>query len=195
MVRWLGVVLALAVVFFVGCGKKEKVAEKVAPNEVASSKVAPNVDQRDLSPAKRKVLDCFRTASVLVENGQAAVIKIPDGYMFIIPTKTDLDNGHYRILFSQSGTFRNDGKVVADGEPFGMNLEVKGHGIRFTGGSRTSVYVGLFMGDESASIAMHPGADPNALDVTSLKFQENPAWDEKAFKEVFLEELKKIQKK
>ena len=186
-----GVRVLLSVVFALAmlCGPSCK--ERDVPEESSQE-----VDERGpISDAKKKLIESFDSASVEVENGQATVIRIPEGYMFVVPTKYDLDMGVYKIFFSKSGNFRNDGEIVAEGGGVLIDLYVvvKSHRVMLGGGSKTSVYVELSPFDETASIAKYSDKDPNSLDLAKLEFSHNPGFNREAFKEFLGEELERIR--
>jgi hypothetical protein len=148
----------------------------------------------EYTPAQTKLLESLKPPSVLVENGEAAVIKIPSGYLFVIPRKRDIEVGDYKVLFSATGNFREDSVVAAEGGGvlLSMFVKIRGCGINFSAGSATAVYVRPF--DEgAASIAKYNSCDPNSLDVNSLEFRSRPAFDRQAFEEAFGETFKKLE--
>lgn len=185
MKKGLHVILVVVIVLNASCRKKDVAHETSGEYE------------RELTPAKARLLDSLNPTSFLVENGQAAVIKIPDGYLFVIPRKEDFEVGDYKILFSASGNFRKDGTVVVagGGALYSMFVNVRGCHIDFSGGSHTAVYVRLSPFDETASIAKYHSCDPNSLDANTLEFKSNPGFDRGAFDEVVGTELKRIFEK
>ncbi|MHC4867526.1 MAG: hypothetical protein ACYTEX_25930 [Planctomycetota bacterium] len=173
--------VTLGVCFTLSCGKKNGTDDKAG------------IGEEQERSTKKALLESLEPGTVLVENGQAAVVKIHEGYLFVVPRKADFDTGNYRVFFSQSGRFGNDAEFVAEGpgQLSGMSLELKGHVIMFTAGSATSVFVGLSI-LEDAGIAKYESDDPNSLDASKLEYQQAGQMDEDAFKEFVEGELERL---
>lgn len=172
----IGMLFFFQLFYLFGCYKKNKELEKSAQNFLGSINTAPSVE---------------------VENGQSAVIKIHEGYLFIIPNKKDVFSGSYKVLFSKSGDFKKESKEVLreSYEDFAPPITVMGHMIRIVGESNKSITIKLNVFDESQiAISKFDGTDANTLNVSELEFIENPGIDEKASEE-FSSELEKELKK
>ena len=149
-----------------------------------------------LSPTDKKVLEmAYERARVEVENAQSAVIKIPEGYLFIIPTATAINDGTYQAFYSPSGDFENDSeKITAEkGELISEPITFMGHRIDLWTESAKSVSVCLFFFDE-ASIAKYDGTEPNRVNIEKLKFTSNPTYDNEVFDEAVLEKIEDIRR-
>lgn len=167
--RWVIVAGALAgCMLTVQCSRRQR--DPTGGGDVPTSEQgrAPEAGE-----GKGTVLEVKGPPSVEVKNGQAAVIRYPEGFLFVIPQKTSIWEGTYSVLASKSGQFAKDGKKVLEGagrmSEF-MEVKVWGHSFLFVGGSRTSVHVQLDLWEEHGSIALYDGTDPATLDVSKLAF-------------------------
>jgi len=146
-------------------------------------------ERRDMTEAKQKVLDSMNPPTAFVKNGESALVKIPEGYLMIIPWKIDLDNGRYTIWFSKNGNFATDANQIDSGTFNEDWIEIKGHKLFFGSGSKSSVYIEP-LGEKQFGILKFPGNDPNiVIDAAKLNFTMYSGFDKKALKEWLKEQL------
>jgi len=177
--------LSFLTIILVGCREKE---------------VKDTLDSEQISPTKQKFLDSLNaTPSIEVENGQAVVIKIPEGYLFVVPTTFGLfKGGKYNVVFSETGDFRKDGKIVLNGswgETLDTSFKFKGHSVYFQGGSKCSIFVGLseFEKPNTTAISRFNGTDPNSVVISDIQFIEHPGFNDELFDKFLDEEIKRIK--
>jgi len=185
------------------CNKKKKITACIVLFIILvfivlliSSFIKERGDIVQLSPTEKKVLEmAYERARVEVENGQSAVVKIPEGYLFIIPTAIDIDEGTYQAFYSESGDFENNSEEISaeKGELISIPITFMGHRIDLWAESLTSVSVCLFFFDE-ASIAKCDGTEPNRLNIEKLKFTSNPTYDDEVFDVAVLEKIESIKR-
>jgi len=131
------------------------------------------------TPASEYVHPLHRGARVEVQNGQSAVVKIPEGYLLIVPTKHSIFLGEYVIFFSATGQFADAATVAERSWPhdaYGELATAKGHDIMIGGGTRESVYISLSPLEPpgTTAIAKCSHNDPNEVNIQELKFIQNP---------------------
>ncbi len=175
------IVCFLSIFCIFGCSKKSKT-------------------NKDLTEAAENFLGNINKAPiVIVENGQSAVVKIREGYLFIIPNKKDFNKGSYLVLFSESGDFHKDSMEVLR-KSFDAFLpppiEVMDHMIRIVGNSSTWIKLQLHAFDESQiAISKFDGTDPNTLKIDELVFMKNTVITDEASEKFFLELGKELEKR
>ena len=168
-------ILALCAGLALNCNGRDE--DRAKKNDKGSSKIS----EETPITGKADLLKVLNEPSVLVRNGQAAIIRFPAGYAFVIPRKTSLYRGGFKVICSESGDFRKDGVVVAEGfGEIGNNLiiNVRGHEVSFDCGSNVSTYVSLDAFDEKTSIALYNGTDASKVDLSQLRFTGNQELDD-----------------
>ena len=145
----------------------------------------------------RELIQALNSApSVKINNGEAAVIKVPEGYIFFVPKKFKLEAGKYTAYFSDSEDFSKNAKFVKEeywGPDDDCKTKIFGHTLWFMGGDQNSTIVELspFEPPNTTAIAKYNGVDPNKMDVSKLNFVQNPGLAREATVN-FLEKAKNI---
>lgn len=136
--------------------------------------------------AGRRSAASLNPPSVLVNNGQGAVVSTGKSYALVVPTKTGLSAGSVRVFTSATGRFADDGQLLSSytGSLSDAPFEVLGQTIHVEAGSATSAYVALEVGARGVGIAHSPTADPKRIRAADLKFEWATPPDEAALREL-----------
>jgi hypothetical protein len=123
--------------------------------------------------AKTRVLNSLNPPKVLVSNGQAAILKVPDGYVSLVIT-TDWERVSFGQKFSATGDFTAD-KTAGTGGVFEGRRLFTFHGAKvwIGDGGADSTWVALDYGDKTSGIALSPVPAPNLKEVQALSFATN----------------------
>lgn len=136
--------------------------------------------------AGRRFAASLNPPSVLVTNGQGAVVSTGRSYALVVPTKTDLSAGSVKVYTSATGRFAEDGQLLTSysGALSDAPFQVVGQTIHVEAGSATSAYVALELGAKGVGISLSPTADLKQVRVGDLKFEWASPPDEAALREV-----------
>jgi hypothetical protein len=123
--------------------------------------------------ATERVLEAVNPKEVEVTNGQAAILRLGDGYTAILPTYVRHNEIKYRIFTSSNGVFQADAKPVQEGVVT-TTTPVDVGGIRvFVGyGGENTTSVMLDFGDNTTGIAMVATNDLSLLEVSRIEFKQ-----------------------
>jgi len=147
------------------------------------------------SEAKQVLLSFLDSGqSLVVWNGQAAVIRYPtEGYFFVITRVRNFGEGNYEVWRSPDGDFSKHRSLMKRGSlgEGGVGIPINElQGFAVTYHSRGSVNVTLYPDTENpGAIALSEGDNPAKLDLvklSKLQFRENRAFDEELLERAVL---------
>lgn len=123
--------------------------------------------------ATERVLEAVNPKEVAVTNGQAAILRLSDGYAAIVPTCVRHNEIKYRAFTSSNGIFQTNGEPVQEGI-VATTTPVDVGGVRvFVGyGGENITSVMLDFGDNTTGIAVFATNDLRLLDVSRIEFKQ-----------------------
>ena len=123
--------------------------------------------------AQERVLSAFNPPAVSVTNGQAAVLRLTNGYAVVIPKYIRHNEISYRVYFNgfdgrfaDSATPPQEGSVGA-----GRQIEIEGIRVYLGYGGENVTGILLDFGDASTGIAWFPTNDLEAIDASRITFR------------------------
>jgi hypothetical protein len=135
--------------------------------------IAPGLEGCGDHKAKQRVLEAVNPSQAVVEDGQAAVLQLKNGYLVMLPKRIRSDEVHYKVFFSSSGKFGVDEKSVMEGVAKGTTpVEVEGCKVVLSYGGEKSTVVILDFGDTKTGLALFPTNDLRSLDASKLTFKQ-----------------------
>lgn len=130
--------------------------------------------------ATERVLEAVNPKEVEVTNGQAAILRLSEGYAAILPTYVRHNEIKYRLFTSSNGVFQANGEPAQEGV-VATTTPVDVGGVRvFVGyGGENITSVMLDVGDNTTGIALFATNNLSLLNVSRVEFkrgkQLNPA--------------------
>jgi hypothetical protein len=117
------------------------------------------------------VLDAINPPEVLVRNGEAAVLKLKDGFALIV-LQTSRTNVHHSIWFSEIPTFPPNSNKLWDGDSNDRQaFSIHGAKIWIGYGDAAGTWVQLDFGDVETGLALVKSADPVKIDLSNQVFK------------------------
>jgi hypothetical protein len=123
--------------------------------------------------ATERVLEAVNPKEVAVTNGQAAILRLSDGYAAIVPTYVQHNEIKYRAFTSSNGVFQANGEPIQEGV-VATTTPVDVGGVRvFVGyGGENTTSVMLDFGDNTTGIAVFATNDLRLLNVSRIEFKK-----------------------
>lgn len=132
---------------------------------------------KEAEPGHKLLVRALTSVGVEVKNGQAALIKLPKGYAFVVPRRADSRNVYLKVLCSASGDFGTDAVTLREGNYYlsGLRIDVMGHDfyIDASDNVHASVRISFERFDQNVAIALYEGTDPKEVDVSKVQFKSN----------------------
>jgi hypothetical protein len=126
--------------------------------------------------ARDRVLDAVNPVEVEVANGQAAILRLSDGYAAIVPTYVQHNEIKYRVFTSSNGVFQANGEPVQEGVVTTTTpVDVRGVRVFIGYGGKNTTSVMLDFGDTTTGLAVFATNDLRLLQVSRIKFKQGKA--------------------
>ena len=121
---------------------------------------------------------------VYLENGQAAVLALTNGFAAIVPIGTDWKSMSYSVYFSESGKFdANAEPMIHDSAGVSTELDIRGSKVQLVVNGVASTYVKLATDDNTTRIAAFPETNIANINVSALSFKTNVALTPEKFED------------
>jgi hypothetical protein len=141
------------------------------------------------SSVRQQVLDSITPVQLSVKNGETVLIKLKSGFALLVPHMTDIDNGSYEILSSETGDFSKEPQVLRQykGRILDHEIDVDEHSFNLSGETSTSLRITLDLEDTTAAMANLGSIKLSELDLSKIPFQKSPTIDSSVMRKFLIE--------
>lgn len=127
----------------------------------------------DRQKATNRVSESVNPKEVKVVNGQAAILRLRDGYAAIFPTYIRHDEIAYRVFVSSDGVFQSTEEPIREGvATTATPFEVGGVRVFVGYGGKNTASVMLDSFDNTTGIGVFPTNDLSLLEVSRIRFEQ-----------------------
>lgn len=131
-------------------------------------------------PERKEAKPLYLSGSLEVRNGQSAVAYDGKTYYLIVPRKSSVDDGDYRVFSTSDGDFLGGGRQVSEGRFHIDSDQIDLGKVRFRimGGDAESTGVDFGPVRESIHIGICATTQPSRMDIAGMNLK---VWGQAAF--------------
>jgi hypothetical protein len=122
---------------------------------------------------RERVLNAINPKTVTVTNGQAAVLRLGNGYAAIVPNYVSHDEIRYQTVVSSNGDFQSSAQVIEEGVvTTTTSLKVGDTRVFISYGGENATEVMLDFDDKQTGIALFPTNHLRLINISQIEFKQ-----------------------